>query len=58
MLQSFLERGIKIFIEENTETKFGTETERMPIQRLPHLGIQPLNPVSIGDPKKCMLTGA
>jgi len=45
------------------ETKFGAETEGMAIQSLPHLGIQPIyiqppNPVTIRDAKKCMLTGA
>jgi len=62
MLQSFLEGGTKIFIGGNTETKFGAETEGMAIQRLPHLGIQPIhiqppNPDTIADAKKCMLTG-
>jgi len=40
MLQSFLEGGTKIFIEGNTETKSGAETEGKVIQRLPQLGIQ------------------
>jgi len=63
MLQSFLEGGTKIFIGGNMEAKFGAETEGMAIQSLPHLGIQPIylqppNPDSIADAKKCMLTGA
>jgi len=63
MLQSFLEGGTKIFIEGDMGTKFGAETEVMAIQRLPHLRIQhiyiqPPNPVTIGDAKRCMLTGA
>jgi len=63
MLQSFLEGGTKIFIERNTETKFGAETEGKTIQKLPHLEIQPIciqppNPDNIADAKKCMLTGA
>jgi hypothetical protein len=41
---SFLLRmGNKIRIEGVTETKFGAETEGRTIQRLPHLGIHPLN---------------
>jgi hypothetical protein len=36
-------RGNKILIEGVTQTKFGTETEGMTIQRLPHLGIHPVN---------------
>jgi hypothetical protein len=34
-----LRRGNKIPMEEVTETKCGTETEGMTIQRLTHLGI-------------------
>ena len=30
-------------MEGVTETKFGSETEGMTIQRLPHLGINPIN---------------
>ena len=30
-------------MEGVTETKFGAETEGMTIQRLPHLGIHPIN---------------
>jgi len=61
MLQSFLEGGTKIFI--GGETKCEAETEGKAIQSLPHLGIQPIciqppNPVTIADAKKCMLTGA
>jgi len=47
------------------ETKFGVETERMVILRLPYLGIQPIYiqppnsyPDNITDAKKYMLTGA
>ena len=38
-----LRRGNKIPLEGVTETKFGAETEGMTIQRLPHLGIHPIN---------------
>jgi hypothetical protein len=38
-----LTRGNKIPMEGVTETKFGAETEGMTIQRLPHLGIYPIN---------------
>jgi hypothetical protein len=38
-----LGRGDKIPIKGVTETNFGTETEGMTIQRLPHLGIHPIN---------------
>jgi hypothetical protein len=37
-----LRRGNKIPMEGVTETKCGAETEGMPIQRLPHLGIHPI----------------
>jgi hypothetical protein len=37
-----LRRGNKILMEGVIETKFGTETEGMTIQRLPHLGIHPI----------------
>jgi hypothetical protein len=41
---SFLLRmGNKIPMEGVTETKFGAETEGTTIQRLPHLGIYPIN---------------
>ena len=33
----------KIPMKGVTETKFGAETEGMTIQRLPHLGIHPIN---------------
>jgi hypothetical protein len=33
----------KIPMDGVTETKFGTEMEGMTIQRLPHLGIHPIN---------------
>jgi hypothetical protein len=40
---SFLLRmGNKIPMEGVTETKFEAETEERTIQRLPHLGIQPI----------------
>jgi hypothetical protein len=35
--------GNKIPMEGVTETKFGAETEGRNIQRLPHLGIHPIN---------------
>ena len=38
-----LRRGNKIPMEGVTETKFRAETEGMTIQRLPHLGIHPIN---------------
>jgi hypothetical protein len=38
-----LRRGNKIPMEGVTETKYGAETEGRTIQRLPHLGIHPLN---------------
>jgi hypothetical protein len=38
-----LRRGNKIPMEGVTETKFGAETEGRTIQRLPHLGIHPIN---------------
>jgi hypothetical protein len=38
-----LRRGNKIPMEGVTETKFGAETEGMIIQKLPHLGIHPIN---------------
>jgi hypothetical protein len=41
---SFLFRmGNKILMEEVTETKFGAEMEGRIIQRLPYLGIHPIN---------------
>jgi hypothetical protein len=39
----FLRRGNKIPMEGVTETKFRAETEGMIIQRLPHMGIHPIN---------------
>jgi len=42
MLHSFLERGTKIFIGGNMETKLRAENKGKAIQRLPHLGIQPI----------------
>jgi hypothetical protein len=38
-----LRMGNKIPMEGITETKFGAETEGRTIQRLPHLGIHPIN---------------
>ena len=38
-----LRRGNKILMERVIETKFRAETEGMIIQRLPHLGIHPIN---------------
>jgi hypothetical protein len=38
-----LRRGNKIPMKGITETKFGAETEGTTIQKLPHLGIQPIN---------------
>jgi hypothetical protein len=38
-----LRRGNKIPMEGVTETMFGAETEGKTIQRLPHLGIHPIN---------------
>jgi hypothetical protein len=35
-------RDSKILIEANTETKYGVESERKAIQRLPHLRIHPI----------------
>jgi hypothetical protein len=44
MNTSFLyRRGNKIPMEGVTETKFRAKTEGMTIQRLPHLGIHPIN---------------
>jgi hypothetical protein len=36
-------RGNQIPMEGVSETKFGAETEGVTIQRLPHLGIHPIN---------------
>ena len=38
-----LRRGNKILTGGNMETKCGAETEGKAIQRLPHLGIHPIN---------------
>jgi hypothetical protein len=40
---SILRMGNKIPMEGVTETKFGAEMEGKTTQRLPHLGIQPIN---------------
>jgi len=63
MCQTFLERGMEIFIGVDTERNFGVETEEMVIQKVPHLEIQPIyiqppNPVNIAYSKMCMLTVA
>jgi hypothetical protein len=42
-LRILLRSGNKIPMEGVTETRFGAETEGMTIQRLPHLGIHPIN---------------
>jgi hypothetical protein len=56
-----LRRGNKIPMEGVTETKCGAETEGMTIQRLPHLGIHPIqkspNPDTFVDANKSLLTG-
>jgi hypothetical protein len=38
-----LRKGNRMPMEGVTETKFGAETEEMIIQRLPHMGIHPIN---------------
>jgi hypothetical protein len=38
-----LRKGNKILKGGNMQTKLGAETEEMTIQRLPHLGIHPIN---------------
>jgi hypothetical protein len=38
-----LRRGNKISMERVSETKYEAEAEGMTIQRLPHLGIHPIN---------------
>jgi hypothetical protein len=43
ILLILLRRRNKISMEGVTETKFRVETERITIQRLPHLGIHPIN---------------
>jgi hypothetical protein len=40
---TLLRRGNKMPMEGVTETKFRAETEGMTIQKLPHLGIHPIN---------------
>jgi hypothetical protein len=58
---SFLLRmGNKIPMEGVTEIKFGAETEGRTIQRLPLLGIHPIetpNPDTIVHASKILLTG-
>ena len=54
-------RGNKIPMGGVTETKFGTETEGRSIERLPHLGIHPINnhqTQTMADANKSLLTGA
>jgi hypothetical protein len=56
-----LEAGNKTPMEGVTETKYEAETEGMTIQRLPHLGLHPIqlpNPDTMADANKCLLTGA
>ena len=56
-----LRRGNKIPTGGNTEPKYGAKAEGKAIQRLPHLGIHPIelpNPDTIVDANKCLLTGA
>jgi hypothetical protein len=51
---SFLLRmGSTIPMEGVTETNFGAETEGRTIQRLPHLGIYPINNHQTQTPGKC-----
>ena len=51
---SFLLRmGNKIPMEGVTETKFRAEPEGMTIQRLPHLGIHPINNHQIQTLSRC-----
>ena len=42
-ISALLRRGNKIPMEGVTEAKFKSETEGMNIQKLPHLGIYPIN---------------
>jgi len=46
-----LEGGTKIFIGRDLDTKFGAETERVAIQSLFHLGIQPKTQSLLGMPR-------
>jgi hypothetical protein len=48
----------KILTGENMETKCGADTKGKAIQRLPLLGIYPLNSETIVDAGKCLLTEA
>jgi hypothetical protein len=48
-----LRMGNKIPMEGVTETKFGAEPEGMTIQRLPHLGIHPINNHQIQTLGRC-----
>jgi len=62
-LKCVLKRENKHIHRRYMETEFGTETEGMAIQGLPHLGIQPINIQppkldNIDEANKCMLTGA
>jgi hypothetical protein len=60
MLQYFLEGGVKIPIEEDTEALCVAETDEKDIPKLPHLGnishIQLPNPDIIVDANKYLLT--
>jgi hypothetical protein len=54
-----LRRGNKLPMEGVTGTKCGAETEGETTQRLPHLGIHPIqspNPYTTVDTNKCFLT--
>jgi hypothetical protein len=52
-LRSFIEWGNKIPMEGVTETKLGAEPEGTTIQRLPHLGIHPINNHQIQTLGRC-----
>jgi hypothetical protein len=57
---NFLRKWNKIPIEGVTETKYRAETEGMTIQRLPYLGIYPINNhknQTLADANKILLTG-
>ena len=56
-----LKRENKIPMEGVTETKFGAESKGMTIQKLPPLGIHPINnhqTQTLADANKSLLTGA
>ena len=55
-----LRRQNKILMGGDIVTNCGAETEGKVIQRLPHLGIHPIqspNPDTTVDANKCLLTG-